>query len=151
MYSKIAISAFLRVSHVSPPDQFSLDGFEERFDSCIVIAIALSAHRHLEAMLAQDLLIVVRTILRSTVRMMDAALGRCPECDGHLQRPDRQVTFHPVADRPADHAAGMQVQDHGQIQPAFARPDIADVTSPFLVWCICVKSRSNRLGAMLNL
>jgi len=41
------------------PDQFSLDGFEERFDSCVVIAIALSAHGHAEAVLAQDLLIVV--------------------------------------------------------------------------------------------
>ncbi len=41
------------------PDQFSLDGFEERFDSCVVITIALSAHGHAEAVLAQDLLIVV--------------------------------------------------------------------------------------------
>ncbi len=28
----------------------------------------------------------------------------------------------------------MQVQDHGQIQPAFTAPDIAEVTGPFLVW-----------------
>ena len=42
-----------------PPDQLSLDGFEERFDGSIVVAIALATHRHLEAMLAQKLLIVV--------------------------------------------------------------------------------------------
>ena len=41
------------------PDQFRLNSFEERFDSCVVIAIALAAHGHAEAVLAQDLLIVV--------------------------------------------------------------------------------------------
>ena len=57
------------------PDQFSLDGFEERLNSGVVIAIAFAAHRCLEPMLTQDLLIVVRTILAASVRVMDAALG----------------------------------------------------------------------------
>ena len=46
-----------------PPDQFRLDSFEEGLDGSIVIAIAFSAHRHLEAVLVQDLLVIVRTIL----------------------------------------------------------------------------------------
>jgi len=33
----------------------------------------------------------------------------------------------------ADHAPGMQVQDHRQIEPALAGPDIADVARPFLI------------------
>tara|TARA_B110000977_G_scaffold129919_1_gene165732 strand:- start:85 stop:282 length:198 start_codon:yes stop_codon:yes gene_type:complete len=33
------------------PDQLSLDGFEERFNHRIVIAIALAAHQDLEAVL----------------------------------------------------------------------------------------------------
>ena len=41
------------------PDQLSLDGFEERFNHGIVIAIALAAHRDLEAVLFQALLIRV--------------------------------------------------------------------------------------------
>ena len=45
------------------PDQFNLDGFEEGFDDSVIITITLAAHRCLEAMLAQDLLIVVRAIL----------------------------------------------------------------------------------------
>ena len=32
-----------------------------------------------------------------------------------------------------DYPAGMQVQDDGQIDPTFARPDIGDVTGLFLV------------------
>jgi hypothetical protein len=102
-------------------------------------------------MLAQDFLIVVRTVLRPAIRVMNAAFGWLPERDGHLQRPDRQVAFHAVADSPANHAPGMQVQDHSQIQPALTCPDIADVARPFLVWRSAVKSRSSRLGAMLNL
>mgnify|MGYP001474240664 CR=1 len=85
-------------------------------------------------MLVQDFLVVVRTILTASVGVMDAALGRRPECDGHVQRPDRQVPFHPVREGPADHSAKMQVQGHSQIQPAFAGPDITDVTRPLLVW-----------------
>jgi hypothetical protein len=33
----------------------------------------------------------------------------------------------------------MQIQDHSQIQPALAHPDISNVTSPLLVWCISVE------------
>lgn len=48
------------------------------------------------SMLTKDFLIVVRTILASPVRMMDAAFGRLPQGYGHVQRPDRKAAFHPV-------------------------------------------------------
>ncbi len=66
------------------PDQLCLDGFEEGFDSGVVVAVSPSTHRYLEPMLAQDLLVVVRTILAATVCMMDAALRWCPEGNGHI-------------------------------------------------------------------
>ena len=47
----------------SPPDQIGLDRFEECLHGGIVIAITFAAHRHLEIVLAQDLLVVVRTVL----------------------------------------------------------------------------------------
>ena len=37
-----------------PPDQLGFDGFEERFNSGLIIAISLAAHRHFEALLAPD-------------------------------------------------------------------------------------------------
>lgn len=58
------------------PDQSGLYGFEERFDGSIVVTIALAAHGHLEAMLAQDLLIIMRTILAAAIRMVDAVFRR---------------------------------------------------------------------------
>lgn len=30
----------------------------------------------------------------------------------------------------------MQVDDHGQIQPSYTRPNVADITSPLLIWRI---------------
>jgi len=68
---------------------------------------------------------------------MNAAFGWLPERDGHRQCPDREVPLHAVTHCPADDAPGMQIQDHGQIQPALTRPNIANVTRPFQVWPVC--------------
>jgi hypothetical protein len=131
---------------VSAPDHFGFEGFEKALDSCVVIAIALSAHGRCHTMFSQDLLIVVRTVLAAAVRVVNAALWGPAQGNSHVQGADRQVFLHPVADGPCcypkgfcvqntqgDHPTGMQVQDDGQIDPAFARPDIGDVADPFLV------------------
>jgi hypothetical protein len=60
------------------PDQFRFDGFEKRLNS------AFATHRHFEAVLSKDLLIVVRTILRPKIRVMNASFGWLPERDDHL-------------------------------------------------------------------
>ena len=110
------------------PQELGLDRLEEGLDRSVVVAIPGSTHRYSEAMLAQKLLIIVGTILATAIRMVDAALGWSPQRKGHVQRPDRQVAFHPVADGPADHAPGMQIKDNSQIQPTFLRPDVADAS-----------------------
>ena len=58
------------------PDQLGLDGFEEGFDGCVVIAVAFAAHRRLDPMLTQDFLVFVGAVLAAAVAMEDAALGR---------------------------------------------------------------------------
>lgn len=55
------------------PDQLDLDGFEKSFNDRIVETVSLAAHGDLEMMLAQDLLIVVRTILSSAGRVRNAS------------------------------------------------------------------------------
>ena len=115
------------------PDQLRLDGFEERLDHRIIVTISLAAHRYLEAMLGQTLLIHVGTILRPAIRMVNAVLGRLPQSYSHVQRPDRQIPLHAVADSPADNAARVQIKDDSQIQPAFAGPNVAYVSGPFLI------------------
>ena len=97
------------------------------------MTIALATHRRLQSVVAQDSLVIMRTVLAATVAVENAARRRGAKRDGHFQRPDRQIAFHAITDSPADHAPGMQIQDHRQIKPALAGPDIADVTRPFLV------------------
>ena len=81
-----------------PPDQLGLDGFEERLDGGVIIAISFTTHRRFEVMLAQDFLVIVRAVLAATIGVMDAAFGWCSERYGHLQCTDRKVAFHPIAD-----------------------------------------------------
>jgi hypothetical protein len=97
---------------IPSPDQFCLQGFEEAFDGGIVVAIALAAHRNPEPALSQELLIVVRAVLRSAIRVMDTAWWWPSDCDGHVQGTQCQILLHAVADRPADYAARKQINDY---------------------------------------
>ncbi len=58
---------------VATPDQFGLERFEEAFDGRIVVAVAFPAHRNLEPVLAQQLLVIVGTVLRAAIRVMSAS------------------------------------------------------------------------------
>ena len=112
---------------VATPDQFGFERLEEAFDSGIVVAIALATHRHLEPVLAQQLLIVVSAVLRPAIRVMNAPLWWPSDRDGHVQRPQGQILLHAVADGPTDDAPREKVNDHGKINPSLLRPDIGDV------------------------
>ena len=76
---------------------------------------------------------VVSAVLRSAVRVMNAARRRPSDGDGHVQRSQGKILLHAVADGPANDAPREKVQCHGQIDPAFPRPDISDVARPVLV------------------
>jgi hypothetical protein len=114
MYSKIALSACLRLSHDRRQISLALMVLKK------VSAAALSQQLPLPLI---DTLkscwrgIIVRTVLAAAIRVMHAAFGRLPECDGHLQCPDRQVASHAITDGPADDTTRVQVQDHSQMQP----------------------------------
>ena len=112
------LSRSLRLPRMTP-DQFRFDGLEGRLNGGVIITISLAAHQYLEAMLAQDLLVIVRTLLVATIRVMDAALRWCSECDCHFQCTDRQVAFHAVTDHcPAGFAP------HGPRNPSRPSPRI---------------------------
>ena len=71
--------------------------------------------------------------MTAAIGVKNAALGRLTQPHRHIQRPDRQILFHPVADSPANDTAAMQIKDDGKIEPALLCPDIGDVASPFAV------------------
>ena len=68
--------------------------------------------------------------------MMNAAFERLSQCHGHVQSSDRQIPFHAVTGRPADDAAGVQIKDDSQIEPALTGPDVDYVGSLLLIGAI---------------
>ena len=71
-----------------------------------VVTISLPRHRHLEPVLVQDFLIVMRVILRPEICVMDAAFRLRSERDSNVQRPDSQITLPAVTDPPSRSNAG---------------------------------------------
>ena len=76
---------------VSTPDQFGLERFEVALDGRVIIAIFLAAHRCHQPVFAQDLLVVVRTVLAAAIRVVNAVLWWSPQGNSHVQGTDRQV------------------------------------------------------------
>ena len=58
------------------PDQLSHDGFEDRFNGVVFVAIPLASYRNAKFVLAQNLLIIVLTFMVSLLGVMEAAFGR---------------------------------------------------------------------------
>ena len=71
--------------------------------------------------------------MAAAIRMEKAALWWLAQAHRHIQRPDRQILLHPVADSPAHDAAAMEIEDDGEIEPAFCSPDIGDVARPLTI------------------
>ena len=61
--------------------------------------------------------------------MMNETRRRTSALDGHGERGNGQFGAHMIAHGPADHLAGEQIEDHGQVQPAFAGWDIGEILS----------------------
>ena len=96
---------------ISAPDHFRLEGFEDAFDGCGVITVALPARGCCQAVFSQDFLIVMRTVLAAAISVVNTAFGWPAQGNGHVQGTVRQVLLQPVVDRPTYHPPRMQVQE----------------------------------------
>jgi hypothetical protein len=67
--------------------------------------------------------------------MMQQRVGFAAAPDRHHQRIGDQLRGHHGAHRPADHAAGEEIDHHRHIQPALGSSDIGKISDPFAVWC----------------
>jgi hypothetical protein len=56
-----------------------------------------------------------------------------PSPDRHHQRIGDELCRHRRAHRPADNTSGEEINDGGDIEPAFRRPDIREVGDPFAI------------------
>jgi hypothetical protein len=65
--------------------------------------------------------------------MMDEPCYWTSSLDCHGERRDGEFGTQVIAHGPADHFAGEQVEDHGQVEPALASRDIGDIGQPDLI------------------
>lgn len=114
------------------PDHLGFDGSEHGFDHGIVVAVAFARHGYDEAMRLQEFLIIARAILAAAVAVMDHIFWRAADCNGAFQGRHCEILLEAIADCPANDPTREEVEHNGQIQPAFSRPDIADIHPPFL-------------------
>src|SRR5262245_26069232 len=99
-------------------EQLSFQGAKETFHRGIVVTIALAAHTSLDVIFGQDLAIIVAGVLTAPIRMMDQAWLRLTGIQSHSQSSQDQRSFQGRGHSPTDNPAGIQIQDHRQIQPA---------------------------------
>src|SRR5215831_21405143 len=96
-------------------------------------ALALSyglPHRTLEAVLGELGSIILGSVLRTAVRVVDAPCGRSAHCDGGSKCSKRQTCIDPFADRIPDNSPSPGVQDRGKIDKAGRDHDVGDVGDP---------------------
>src|SRR5687767_4348865 len=65
--------------------------------------------------------------------MVDQTGLRLPHSEGLAECFESQLPMQAIADGPPYDAAGKQVDDDGQIQPALPGPYVADIGAPLLI------------------
>ena len=95
----------------------------------IVVPGYSTVHTDLDAVRVEQGLVLSSSVLTALIRMMEQKELRPTLADGHLKGADGQGAGHPPRDGPTDDATGIQVEDHGDTEPAFLCPDVGDALS----------------------
>lgn len=110
--------------------EFSLHGSEERFRYRVVIAGAGTAHALDSTDPLHQRLKSLAAILRSPIRVKNNPWRGVPSYHGVVERCDYEIVCHPPLHAPSNYAAGKDIQNDCQIQPALNCPDIGDISCP---------------------
>jgi hypothetical protein len=110
--------------------EFSLQGSGERFCYRVVIAGAGAAHTLDSTDPLHQRLKSLAAILRSPIRVKNNPWRGAPPYHGVVERCDHEVVCHPPLHAPSNYAAGEDIQNDCQIQPALGCPDIGDISCP---------------------
>ncbi len=119
-----------RVVVIPVMDQLVFERAEEALDDRVVVAVALAAHADHETLLGQQLLIGAAGVERALIAVMDEAGGGLSLGQRHLEGRDRHLLVGGGTHGPADDAAGVQIEQHGQVQPARASGNGREVPGP---------------------
>ncbi len=110
-----------------------LKGVKPALRRRVVPAVPFAAHRAGHAVCLELVLKCMAGVLAAPVGMVHQARCWAPAEPGHGQRVCHDVGRHARFQRPAHNLAIEQIENNGQIQPAFIRPQIGDVRRPDLI------------------
>ncbi|ERI12139.1 hypothetical protein Brsp07_00184 [Brucella sp. NBRC 14130] len=79
--------------------------------------------------------------------MLDQSRFWLPDCNSLLQSTDSQILFHPIARFPADDATRIEIDNDCQVQPAFYRPYVTDIDTPFLIRSVTSEVLIQKIGS----
>lgn len=113
---------------------------EEALHRRVVVTVPSAAHRGGRADRGELIDISPGGILRSVIGVMHESAYRSLPLGGHHQRSERQFGPHVIAHRPSHDLARCQIEHGGQIQPAFAGRDIADIGQSHAVLRCCFEA-----------
>ena len=84
-------------------------------------------------MVGEDVAVGLGSVLRTAIRVMNAAFGRLPCSDSRLQRRNGNAGINRAANRIANDAARPGVKDCRQIDEARRNGDVGNIRYPELV------------------
>lgn len=120
-------------------DPLVFETVEPAFRGRVVPAVPLATHRANHSIFRQQRLKGMARILTSPVGVMDQACRWSATKPRHGQCIGHDVSSHTRFQRPSNHLPVEQIKHNGQVQPAFIRPQIGDVSRPDLVRCAGLK------------
>ncbi len=114
-------------------NQFEFKGAPKGFHGGIVVAIGRAAHGG-HGLRPRDGLAKFQTgVLDPAIGVKEQAWCRLAMAQGHVPSGLDQGGVNVLAHGPADDAAAVEVQQSGQIEPAFAGVNVGDVGDPGLI------------------
>ena len=97
-------------------------------------------------MVGEDIAVDLGSVLRTAVRVVNAAFRWPPCTDSRLQRCSRKAGIDRAADRIANNAARPGIQDGRQIDEARRNGDVGNIRDPELVRAMRLMASSNLVG-----
>jgi len=111
-------------------DQLGFHNCEKRFGYRIIPTISLAGHTLNKSMALEFISKARACVLDATIRMKNKAVSGTSTPDRPLQRHNHHFMTQRAAQRPADHHAGEQINDHCQVQPPGSGGQIRDIRHP---------------------
>ena len=114
-------------------NQFGFEDMEKGLSYRVIPIISLANHTLYKRAFLEPLGEPSASILNASIRMNKEPFGRLPSSTGVLQSLEHALMAQRLIQSPPYYFARIQVEKDGQIQPAFSRPNIGNVTDPCLV------------------